>query len=327
VGVFLGEKSRADFINSSLYRGGEGMFPLPLAGPEELIVDRLEKAPDIEISDHPVFAVFAGERNSFLSAVTINRYFAAEKGWSPTPDSGTTVIARLRNKAPLVVEHKYGDGRVVAFLTKASPLETSLGSWNNWARGNPSFVVAMLELQSYLAASRGADATRLVGVPLSVPVDGTQFTPQVRFVLPRELGGASLSVDAASATEKSAAEKSDAAKPAAEQVAVLNETDASGIYEARLTRLDGTELVERFALNVVPDEGDLKKLSSEALAARLEGVRYEYHEAQDINYNPQQLAGFNLAESLLFVLLAILLAEQVLAYACSYHPRGVGGRA
>jgi hypothetical protein len=223
---------------------------------------------------------------------------------------------------------------VVAFLTKASPLETTLGSWNNWARGNPSFVVAMLELQSYLAASRGADATRLVGVPLSVPVDGKQFNTQVRFVLPRELGGASLSVDAASAADKPAAQKSDAEKPltgeakaAAEQVAILNETDASGIYEARLTRLDGTELVERFALNVVPDEGDLKKLSSEALAARLEGVRYEYHEAQDINYNPQQLAGFNLAESLLFVLLAILLGEQVLAYACSYHPRTVGGRA
>jgi hypothetical protein len=343
--IFLGEKSRADFINSSLYRGGEGLFPLPLAGPEELIVDRLEKAPDIEISEHPIFAVFAGERNSFLSAVTINRYFAAEKGWSPAPDSGTTVIARLRNKAPLVVEHKYGDGRVVAFLTKASPLETSLGSWNNWARGNPSFVVAMLELQSYLAASRGADATRLVGVPLSVPVDGKQFAPQVRFLLPRELGGASLSVDATTANKKPGETEKppdtaplavpgvppEAAgvspKPPSEQVAVLNETDASGIYEARLTKLDGTELVERFALNVVPEEGDLKKLSSETLAARLEGVRYEYHEAQDINYNPQQLAGFNLAESLLFVLVAILLAEQVLAYACSYHPRAREGRA
>jgi hypothetical protein len=333
LGIFLGEKSRADIINSSLYRGGEGLFPLPLAGPEELIVDRLEKAPDIEITDHPIFAVFGGERNSFLSAVTINRYFAADKGWSPAPDSGTTVIARLRNKAPLAVEHKYGDGRVVAFLTKASPLETSLGSWNNWARGNPSFVVAMLELQSHLAASRQKDTARLVGVPLAVPVDEKLFASQVRFVLPRELGGISLSIDAAKLGQKSGDSKNaatptlDATKPAGATDAILNETDASGIYEARLTRLDGTEQVERFALNVAPEEGDLKKLSSEALAARLEGIRYEYHEAGDINYNPQQLAGFNLSESLLFLLVAILLAEQALAYACSYHPRAREGRA
>jgi hypothetical protein len=243
------------------------------------------------------------------------------------------VIARLRNKAPLAVEHKYGDGRVVAFLTKASPLETSLGSWNNWARGNPSFVVAMLELQSYLAASRQPDTARLVGVPLAVPVDEKQFNSQVRFVLPRELGGISLSVDAAKPgqkpgdSQKAATATPGATKPAGATDAVLNETDASGIYEARLTRLDGTELVERFALNVAPEEGDLKKLSSEAIAARLEGIRYEYHEAGDINYNPQQLAGFNLSESLLFLLVAILLAEQALAYACSYHPRAREGRA
>src|SRR5690606_12262736 len=137
-----GEKSRAAFVNDSLYRGGEGLFPLPLSGPAELVVDRLEKAPDIEVTDHPIFAVFAGERNSFLSAVTINLYFAAEKNWLPEPDSGTRIIAQLRNKAPLVVERQFGEGRVVAFLTKASPLETELGSWNNWARGNPSFVVA-----------------------------------------------------------------------------------------------------------------------------------------------------------------------------------------
>ncbi len=342
LGIFLGERSRADFFNNSLYRGGQGLFPLPLQGPDELIVDRLEKAPDIEVTDHPIFSVFAGERNSFLNTVTINRYFAAEKNWLPEPDSSTRVIARLRNKAPLVVERQYGEGRVVAFLTKASPLQTELGSWNNWARGNPSFVVAMLELQSYLAEGRHPDTTRQVGSPLSLPVDTTQFMPQVRFVMPRELGGASLSVDAAPPV-RNTPPAPDAASDAAgksllpsrlrnignttERVAVLNETDASGIYEARLTKIGGAELVERFAVNVVPDEGDLKKLNASALAGQLDGVRYEYHEAQDINYNPHQLAGFNLGESLLYLLVCILLAEQALAYACSYHPRAKEGRA
>jgi hypothetical protein len=334
LGVFMGERSRADFFNDSLYRGGEGLFPLPLEGPNELLVDRLEKAPDIEVTAHPIFGVFAGERNSFLNTVTITRYFAAEKDWLPEPDSGTQVIARLRNKAPLVVERQLGEGRVMAVLTKASPLTTELGSWNNWARDNPSFVVTMLELQSYLSAGRHPDTNRLVGSPLNVPVDTAQFMPQVRFTMPQELGGASLSVDATSeavSKEPAAVTSSSTTPPSvtpaasdtptAERIAVLNETDASGIYEARLTKIDGTEFVERFALNVVPDEGDLRKLDSTALAGQLEGVRFEYHEAQDINYNPQQLAGFNLGNSLLYLLVIVLLAEQVLAYACSYHPR------
>jgi hypothetical protein len=74
-------------------------------------------------------------------------------------------------------------------------------------------------------------------------------------------------------------------------------------------------------LNVAPEEGDLKKLNAEALAGELQGVRYEYYDARDINYNPQQLAGFNLGESMLYVLIVVLLAEQVLAYVCSYHPK------
>jgi hypothetical protein len=239
--------------------------------------------------------------------VTITRYFAAQKDWEPDPDSSVKVIARLRNRAPLVVERQFGEGRVVAFLTKASPLSTSLGSWNNWGRDNPSYVVAMHELQSHLSAARHPDATRLVGAPLVVPVDVARYSPQVRFILPRELGGASLSVDATAVKGGHAA--------------TLAETDSSGVYQAQLTQTDGAQRVERFAVNVVPEEGDLKKLDRPQLAGRLEGVRYEYHQAGDINYNPQQLAGLNLSESLLYVLIAVLLGEQILAYACSYHPR------
>ena len=312
VGFFLGEQSRADFFNAELHRNGQGLFPLPLTGPAELPVDRLEKSPDLEVADHPIFAIFAGERNSFINTVTVNRYFATTKDWSPPDDSTTRVIARLRNKAPLAVESKFGEGRVVAILTKASPLETSLGSWNNWGRDNPSFVVAMLELQSYLSAPRHPDNSRMVGMPLEIPVDVAKTLPQVRFVLPPSAGGGSLSVDATASGGGHAA--------------VLTETDAGGIYQAQLTRSDGTQQIEIFALNVEPDEGDLRKTSASQLAGQLQGIRYEYHDARDLNYTSQQLAGFNLGESLLYLLVAILVGEQLLAFACSYHPTALEGR-
>jgi len=307
LGIFMGEMSRADFFNSQMYRDGEGLFPLPLVGPAELAVDRLDKSPDLEVGDHPIFSVFAGERNSFLNLVVVNRYFAAAKDWSPAPDSSTKVIARLRNKAPLAVEHRFGEGRVVAVLTKASPVETSLGSWNNWGRDNPSFVVALLEMQSYLSAPRHPDTSRLVGTPLEIKLDMAKFLPSVRFVLPGETPGATVSVDAAASPEG--------------HRAVLAATDTSGIYQVQLTAADGSLRALQFAYNVTPEEGDLKRLDAEQLAGHLQTVRYEYHRSGDINYNPQQLAGFNLSESLLYALIAILLVESVLAYACSYHPR------
>jgi len=310
VGFFLGELSRAEFFNDKLHRNGEGIFPLPLTGPAELAVDKAEKAPDLEVSDHPIFSVFAGERNSFLSSVVVNRYFAAPKDWVPPDDSPNKVIAHLRNKAPLVVEGKFGEGRVMAVLTKASPLETSLGSWNNWGRENPSFVVAMLELQSYLSAPRHPDTSRLVGTPLELKLDAAKSAPQVRFVLPAEAGGGILSVDAT--TENG------------QHRAVLSDTDSSGIYQAQWSLSDGTPREERFAYNVANDEGDLKLLGGPQLATQLAGLQYDFHAAGDINVNPQQLAGFNLSESLLYGLILVLLAEQVLAYVCSYHPPAKG---
>ena len=43
VAFFLGPRCDSRFINESLYRRGEGLFPLPLAGEAELPVDRLER--------------------------------------------------------------------------------------------------------------------------------------------------------------------------------------------------------------------------------------------------------------------------------------------
>ena len=97
VGIFLGELNQADFVNKHLYRDGEGLFPLPLVGVTELLVDRNEQIPDVEVTDHPIFSVFAGQRNSFIGAILVEHYFAAPKNWTPPADSTTEVIARLRN--------------------------------------------------------------------------------------------------------------------------------------------------------------------------------------------------------------------------------------
>jgi uncharacterized membrane protein len=318
VAFFLGEKCRSDFYNQQLYRGGEGLFPLPIGSATELLVDRLDKAPDLEVGDHPIFSVFAGERNSFIGSVMIERYFTAAKGWSPPSDSTVQVIARLRNHAPLVVERKFGAGRVVAFLTKASPAQTVVGTWNNWGRNNPSFVVALLELEAYLAATRQDEVSRLVGAPLEVAFDPGAYQPQVRFTLPPR-SPTSAAADTLTV---------DATPRGAQLVAAAPDTDSSGVYLATLVSPDAQEEVRRWAYNVGPEEGNLERLDNSQLASRLPGLRIKYNNVRDLSHDLEQLAGYNLGENLAYLLIAILIVEQLLAYATSYHPATRdGGRA
>ena len=80
--------------------------------------------------------------------------------------------------------------------------------------------------------------------------------------------------------------------------ASLADTDLSGFYEARLTRTDGAAETRRYALNVDAAEGDLTALGAEQLAARLEGVKYQYEQAAAFQSAVGELAGYNLGEAI-----------------------------
>ncbi len=99
----------------------------------------------------------------------------------------------------------------------------------------------------------------------------------------------------------------------------------SGIYQAQLTTSEGQVETERWAYNVVPEEGNLQRLDQPQLVERLGNLKFEYREAHDQDYQSQQLAGVNLGDDLMMLLIAVLLCEQVLAYLLSYHPKAAGG--
>ncbi len=297
---FLGEKTQAKFYNEKLYREGTGLFPAPVVRETQLLVDRLAKGADIEPADEGIFKIFSGERNSYLAGVTIDRYISVPRGWKPAADSDTRVLARLRNGDPLAAEHKFGKGHVVALFSTAAPV------WNNWGR-NPSFVVAMLEAQAYLAGSRTSTSSQTVGAPLAIDLDPARYQSQVKFLAPAAGETTSITVDAA---------------PTARGLtAALAQTETAGVYEARLTTTENQDETRRFAYNVEADEGDLTLVDRDRLAARLPGLRYEYRNAGDFQVTARELAGSNLSEWLLYSLIAILVGEQLLAYAISYHPR------
>ncbi len=211
------------------------------------------------------------------------------------------MIARLRNGAPLAVERHFGEGRVVAFLTTAAPV------WNNWARGNPSFLVTMQRLQSYLAWQPKSSASARVGSPLEVRLDPARYREQIRFTTPLEDAAPTPAVEAVLGAD-------------GRLTAALATTDAAGFYEARLHRKDGAQETRTWACNVEPEEGDLKMLDIPQLSSRLEGIPCEMARASQFHYTPGERAGGQLGDALLYLLIALLLGEQVLAWSTSYHP-------
>jgi hypothetical protein len=301
--MFVGELTDGLALTKALYRDGEGLLPAPLGSPTELLVNRLEATPDLEAGSHPIFKVFAGERNSFLGEVAVERYFSVPDNWQPAEDSTVQVMASLRNGAPLAIEHKFGEGRVVLFLTTAGP------DWNNWGQ-NPSFVVTIQELQAWLASVRPSEAAYQVTAPLTVRLDPARYQSGVRFFLPSDDQASGLPVDASPVDGS--------------LEATLADTDASGVYRMDVSTTDGQVESRRFAFNVPAEEGDLRTLTSELLAERLKGVRFEFQRADDFQYAAADQAGFDLSEAILIGLVLLLLGEQLLAYSASYHPAAGG---
>ena len=81
------------------------------------------------------------ERQGPALAQVLRTIHTAHGGKLSLAQVGPFAWRRHRATGPLVVEHSFGKGRVMAFLTTAAP------TWNNWA-GNPGFVVVMQDLEA-----------------------------------------------------------------------------------------------------------------------------------------------------------------------------------
>ncbi len=308
--MFVGSDTDRTYYNDRLYLNGAGLFPVPLRLPTQLLDRSGESAPDVEVNDDPLFRVLSGRRNSLLPLLMVDYYYAVPEDWTPPEDGSTRVIARLRNQAPLVVTKKYGQGHVVAQLTKLSSGNTPLGRWTNWSL-NPAFPVLANELVNALAAGGDSDRVYRVSDDLIIDVPENIYESTVR-VVQQGAGGTQNQREL------------DATLSGGERVAKWpDEIEQSGVYRAELTlRQGGTERRD-YAFNIVAEgEGDLDLEGREDLSRQLAGANVELHDAADMVVDQQRLAGFQLGDTLLGTLIVLLLGEQLLAYSASYHIRG-----
>jgi hypothetical protein len=298
----VGDKVSSKFYNENLYRDGEGVFPAPLDSEKPLFRDREAKASDVVTSRHPIFRYFANEQNSKFYQWTVDRYFGIRADWTPEVAGKhlASPILTLRNGAPLAIEKPFGKGRVVALLTKPTQ------PWSDWMYNNYSFIISMLELQSYISSREHAANESLVGTPIRWTLDQKTYTPEVRFLPPGASESTAVALQAVAGPEGLTVEYAD--------------TSIAGFYRTELKRVDQTGELRHSARNVDADEGELKLIPEDALKEQMAGVRVNIRKADNIQPGESESSSSFLSTAVLYALVILLLGEQALAYSAAYHP-------
>ena len=314
LGIFLGDQVDVAHYNQQLFRDGKGVMPVKLAGRSILEPPFDPNTPDINIQDHPIFDFFLGERNPLIRRVTVEQFIQPDSSWEPGEESTAQVVTRLHNGQPLVVEQRFGEGRVVCFLTTAAP------SWNNWAQ-DPSFVVVTLKLHAHLTAIGRVDDVRLVGQAATVSLAADQYADNIVFFQPAD------STSLRSELERTAMQPSSSSPLMIASLGLTPdnlprqlETGHHGIYEAVYRRVDGKIEVSRFAFNVDGSEGDMSLIEDELIVAGLKPVNVQIKTPGDYAGASMIQAGGTASFWLMWLLIGMLMAEQVLAFSASYHP-------
>ncbi len=321
--IFLGDNVNPTHYNERLYRDGEGLLPFALGEKEPLppAPGTDERFPDFEVADHPVLEFLAAGNGLFLRGVRIGEYYAMADDWSASDNPNLKILATLRDQqaTPLIVEKPFGAGRVMAFNTTAQPL------WNNWAR-EPSFVATMALAHGYLAAPLRVDESQLVGTPIEVERSAEVYSEDAKVIVPAAtpIARKPAAVKGEFLTASGERKLPESAPPQSMRIS-LGSTDHQGIYEIWTAKKTGELDVERFALNVDPDEGNLERVAPAKLAEKLpKGVTF--HGVGEMKSELSGQSSSRTSEYFLYLLIVLLIGEQLLAYSASYHPAPGGAR-
>jgi len=323
---FMGDGIQPEFYNSTLVAGSTsessaevknsnqpselGLFPAPLASTRRTR-EMNPQSNAIDIAFRPVgrFKPFAGELGKYWRGTHVGTYLPIAETWERDDDrrsDGVVTVGRLRGGEPLILAHGYGKGRVLTVLTSAGQ------DWTNWPR---QFIYVPFVLESFkeLASQETLSQSETVGTPLHVRLPAAEFDSEVRIERP---DGTALPIRATPLESESSGDT-----PLL-LAATYRETDEPGIYKVITAPATGGALQEHWhALNAPNAESRLHLADPEVIRKQLAGVtNVTLRDPGDLGWLQVREAGRDVRVLLVVLLLALLAAEQALAYRMSYHP-------
>ncbi len=317
---YLGDAVRPAFYNEKVFNAESGLFPVRIGAAPRLTDRPISAAavqPDLVPGTHPIFKLFSNVDVPIYDLIFVNlAYPLAEKLESQANiTKDVNVLATLRQEQPLILEHQYGNGKIITCLTAAGPLMNPEGViWTNWANGpgSFSFAVFQLELAKHLVRSDRTLPQLESGKPLAINLNQAFYAPDVEVISPND------QINRIQATPSSSEDDEDRADVPTIDV-VYKETDQPGIYELVLSTTEQQRERRLYAVNVPAGEGSLAIMNDEALLQELgPDVDIEIQQAGSFDWIRNESPGSEVRWLLLIILALLCIAEPMLASRLSY---------
>jgi uncharacterized membrane protein len=302
--IFLGDKVIKSSYNDVLYAGGAGLLPGELqdmAGGE----DNASKFGKTDFN-HPALGYFYPFRDLLGSINT--KFFYKVKQEPDRTDIKTLMCYDDPDNSPALMEKTFGRGKVLLFTSSCDD------EWNNFPAWQ-TYVVLMDQVTMYLASQPQAMTNVTVGEPIRLAFKKEEYIPEGCVV--KKPGGESVRKGLVPTGEGAAGDSKKG------YVLYFPETETVGFYTVEKSAETATPPISCFAVNVLPEEGDLSRTSEAELKRDFPGFVFKYEAGEtpssgkiEIKQPPSRIWKY-----IAYAVLALLLAEMLLAQVFGTHKK------
>lgn len=354
---FPGDQANTRWYSETLREPSLKLFPVPLGTLHEVPTTSgagatSEVMPFLNpvFEKHPIFLIYNAPDSPFPDTVQIARWMQVTDDFKVDDKEradGVHTLIRLKNGQPVAFEHSLGKGKILTFLTGAGR------RWSNWpvAPAAPGYVVMHLLIHQHLQRMTDSVQLRELTEPLQLDWPVSQFNDNVEVFLPeatndsepasetfvrlqaspRKVKDESVTPTAKKSKDKqpdAAIDKEETAKslsPSAEErlSITIAQAERPGLYRIRRFDAEGNGTDLSVALNVPTTESGLAIADAETLTQQADLGHVRILEADSAQALGGSEAGREVRWVLLGLLIAVLIAEQLLALRLSYHPEVV----
>lgn len=278
--LFLGDRVQADNYNRKLFRSSIPILPAPLG--EKIVLPRAKGETIGKVdTTHSTLRGFADPiLKASLQSIRVHGYFRTRSA------NGANLLT-LANGDPLLIEKRFGPGRVLLFTTAAD---------HDWS--NLPFKTAYLPLVQSLVVHLSKDRRGYVDTGITA---GTKKS----FILPPSFVGKKLRVVKPDLQQREINLTGQGQNAAAS----FQENDLAGIYRLSLQPAQASTsafLPSLYAVNPPFLESRLQEIAPDVLRAKFDPLNFEILDSDSLEQGGTKM---DLSLPLLFLLMATLVTE------------------
>lgn len=289
--ISLGDLIDADFYNKELFKNSEGLLPCSIGEIKgDINKKKLFYMSAVNIK-HPSLKIFAEPEVAELKNTAFYQYYQAKYSIS---DDRISVLCSFKNGDALLMEKKYGKGKVILFTSSVDD------AWTNFPNMGPMYLPYFQQIIYYLAYLPKSPV--LVNNPIMFDMSFRDFNKECEGKLPKVMNPMGEASIVTSKTIKDG------------YLFTCDKTKIPGIYSV-ISCSASASTIEEFCVNVDSKESNLEKITEGEFQSMYTDVKMSFLSA-DREIKQQLVAehvGREFWKDLIYLLFAFGIAEIVIS--------------